>query len=579
MKVIGLSCFYHDSAVAAVEDGEIRFAIQEERLSRVKHDNRFPSLALAKALDACGWRIEDVDVVVFYEDPDEKLRRIYRQVLDAWPNSWHIFSGGLPAFVREKYDIELFVRRHIGFKGSVRTYKHHRSHAAAAFLTSPFERALIVTIDGVGESESTVAWLGEGNSIRKLKAIHFPDSLGLFYSVMTDYLGFEVNEGEYKVMGLAPYGVPRFVDRILGNVIHTAKDGSFWLDQGYFDFAGRERHYTMDLVRHLGVEPRCPGDVIRAEHQDLAASVQRALESVLRNLLRALLAENPVKDVCLGGGVALNCTANAHLIRELGVRLHIHPASGDAGGALGAALAVAVEEINREPFRFRFSPYLGADFQDAQIEEAMQASGFEGRYLSDPALEVAKCLAAGEVVAVLRGRDEWGPRALGNRSILADPRSPRMKDHLNAKIKFREEFRPFAPVVLEERFPEYFETLGMASSQYMLFTHRAARPEAIPGAVHVDSTARVQTVNAEQNPFLHAVLVEFEQRTGTPILINTSFNLKGEPIVSSPADGLKTFVASGIDRLLMGNYLIERKNRGPLAASLDGHRQSPIQLV
>ncbi len=415
----------------------------------------------------------------------------------------------------------------------------------------------MLTLDGVGESESAGVFLGEGNALRRVHSINFPDSLGLFYSVFTQYLGFEVNEGEYKVMGLAPYGRPTMIDRILGHILILEDDGGFRLNLDFFNFCSVERHYRDRLVTHLGVPPRNPADPMTQAHCDLAASVQQALEQAVSNLLRAMLLRFPSENVCLAGGVALNCTANARLIREFGVRLHIHPAAGDAGGALGAALHEASHHA-ATPLRPAFTPYLGVSFSSAQIEQALTERDVSWRQDSHIAASLARRLAAGDVVAIVHGRDEWGPRALGARSILADPRRAEMKDHLNAKIKFREEFRPFAPVVMEEYYGDYFETLGMQASPYMLFTHRALQPAAIAAVVHADQTSRVQTVNRNQNAYLYEILREFHALTGVPVLINTSFNLRGEPIVSSPADALKTFYASGIDCLAIEDYLIEK---------------------
>jgi carbamoyltransferase len=558
MKILGISCFYHDSAVAAVEDGQIRFAIQEERLSRIKHDAGFPTLAVARALQECGWKLDEVDQIVFYENPHLKLQRIMDHVVRQWPRTWTMFRGHLPRYYSSKYPIERIIRDLTGYRGIVAIGEHHRSHAASTFLTSPFDRALVLTVDGVGEFETTAVFLGEGNALRKLAAIHFPDSLGLLYSALTDYLGFEVNEGEYKVMGLASYGEPTLVNRILGEILHLHKDGSFRLAQRYFDWRNPERHYTPALIRHLGVKPRSKGNPVLPEHEDLAASLQRALEAALRNLLVGISREYPINDVCMAGGVALNCTASAQLIRDLGIRLHIHPAAGDAGGALGAALGAAVNHVSERPYRFPFTPYLGTAHSTEEIETVLNREDIPHRRSSAVASEIASELASGRVVAVLHGRDEWGPRALGNRSILADPRTAAMKDRLNAKIKFREEFRPFAPVVLEEHYSDYFETLGMEASPYMLFTHRALRPGEVAAGVHVDNTSRAQTVGKDQNGYLYEIIKEFYRLTGVPVLINTSFNLKGEPIVSSPSDALKTFFASGIDSLYLEDFAVAK---------------------
>jgi carbamoyltransferase len=568
MLVMGMSCYYHDSAVAIVDENEIKFAIQEERLSRQKHDRRFPALALARGLQACGIGINDLTKVVFYENPLLKLKRLWDQVIDYWPHSRRIFEHHLPGFVHHKMPVDAQTRTYFGFEGPFEFSEHHRSHAASAFFTSPFERAIVVTLDGVGEYETAAVHLGEGNRLTKLRSIHFPHSLGLFYSVFTQYLGFEVNEGEYKVMGLASYGRPRYLDRLLGPILKIAEDGSFSLNQRFFDFCSTRRHYAPALIRHLGISPRSPGGEMHEEHRDLAASVQQALEIAIARLLAPLIRERGIKDFCFAGGVALNCTANARMVRELGIRSHIHPAAGDDGGALGAALQSAMRLREGGPVhRYPYSAYLGMRYPDPVIRTTLEINRIPYRQSADVAEDVADWLADGKVVAVLHGRDEWGPRALGARSILADPRRNEMKDHLNAKIKFREEFRPFAPVVKQEAYHNWFETLGMQESPYMLYTHKALRPEETAAVTHVDGTSRVQTVSPGQNAYLYRILDAFERRTGVPVLINTSFNLRGEPIVSSPSDALKTFFASGIDYLTLENFVVAKAEAPPVDAS------------
>jgi carbamoyltransferase len=560
MLVMGISCYYHDSAVAILDDNEIKFAIQEERLSRVKHDPRFPVLAVGSALQACGIGINDLDQIIFYEDPKLKLRRLWDQVIADWPRSRHMFEHEIPRFVQHKFPIARQIQGHLGYRGAISCSAHHRSHAASAFFTSPFERAVIVTVDGVGEFETAAVHLGEGNRLIKIRSLHFPHSLGLFYSVFTQYIGFEVNEGEYKLMGLAAYGQPRYVDKLVGPILRLGADGAFSLNERFFDFCSPERHYSAALCEHLGVPPRGPTEPLREEHQDLAASVQQALEIAMRTLLRPLIREHGTKDFCFAGGVALNCTANGQMIRDCGIRSHIHPAAGDAGGAMGAALQHLLRHRQSAAcHRYRMSAYLGVRYPDPVIKATLSVNRVPFRRCADVADEIAVRLSAGDVVAIFHGRDEWGPRALGARSILADPRSAGMKDHLNAKIKFREEFRPFAPVVKKEAYADWFETLGMVESPYMLYTHKVLRAEQLAAVTHIDGTARVQTIEYEQNPYLYAIIDAFERRTGVPILINTSFNLRGEPIVSSPSDALKTFFASGIDCLALEDLLVEKQ--------------------
>jgi carbamoyltransferase len=362
-------------------------------------------------------------------------------------------------------------------------------------------------------------------------------------------------------MGLAPYGEPKYLDRILGEVLLLHEDGSFHLNQKYFDFCNSDRHFRSRLVDYLRIPTRVHTDPLTQEHKDLAASVQKALEAALLNMLRALQKKYPFKNLCMAGGVALNCTANAELIRQLGIKLHIHPAAGDAGGALGAAIQGMIPHLPQDKTqRFSLTPYLGFAHTSKKINITLRASQVIGSQRDDIEQEIAKQLAEGHVVALLQGRDEWGPRALGNRSILASPLTAEMKDHLNAKIKFREQFRPFAPVVMEEYYEEYFETLDMENSPHMLFTHKVKKPSEIPAVVHVNDTGRVQTVNADQNPRLHKIIDEFRKITGVPVIINTSFNLRGEPIVSNPSDALKTFFNSGIDFLALEEYWVRKED-------------------
>jgi len=559
MLAMGISCYYHDSAVALIDEHEVKFAIHEERLSRVKQDSRFPLLGIGRAMQACGIAsVNDIDKVVFYEDPGAKLRRLWDQAIADWPHSRRLFDEDIPRFVQFKMPVSAQILSK-GYGGHIEYSEHHRSHAASAFFTSPFERAVVLTLDGVGEYETAAVHLGEGNRLTKIRSIHFPDSLGLFYSVFTQYLGFEVNEGEYKVMGLAPYGRPRYLDKLLGPILELAEDGAFALNRRFFDFCSRRRHYAPALQSHLGIPPRAPDGPMTEEYQDLAASVQQALEIAIGRILPPLIREFGTRDFCFAGGVALNCTANARMVRDLGIRSHIHPAAGDAGGALGAALQAVMREHEAEPCR-RYTPsaYLGIAYPEAVIAATLALNRVPYRRTNDIAEELAERLAAGQVVAIVQGRDEWGPRALGARSILADPRTAEMKDHLNAKIKFREEFRPFAPVVKQEAFGDWFETLGMVASPCMLYTHKALRPEQTAAVTHVDGTSRVQTVSAAQNPYLYRILDAFERLTGVPVLINTSFNLRGEPMVSSPSDALKTFYASGIDCLALEDFLVEK---------------------
>ena len=561
MRVLGLSAFYHDSAAALVDDGRVIAAAQEERFTRKKGDASFPAHAAAYCLRAAGITASELECVGFYDKPLLKFERILQTYLGVAPRGFESFFLAAPMWLKDKLYMDRQLREALAYSGDVLYAEHHESHAASAFFPSPFENAAWLTIDGAGEWATAAYGVGHGNEMELLNELHWPDSLGLLYSAFTYYTGFKVNSGEYKVMGLAPYGRPVYLDKLLGPILTLQEDGAFGLNERFFDFCSRERHYAAALVAHLGIPPRRPDEPVREEHCDVAASVQQALELAIAGILSPLMREYGTADFCFAGGVALNCTANARMIRDLGIRSHIHPAAGDAGGALGAALQSVMLSREGEPTRrYRLDAYLGVEYAKPVIKTTLSVNDIPYRECANVAEELADMLVAGKVVAILHGRDEWGPRALGARSILADPRRAEMKDHLNAKIKFREEFRPFAPVVKKEAYGDWFETLGMAESPFMLYTHKALRADQTAAVTHVDGTSRVQTVTAEQNPYVYRILDAFERRTGVPVLINTSFNLRGEPIVSSPSDALKTFFASGIDCLALEDVLVEKES-------------------
>jgi len=564
MRTIGVSCFYHDSAVVAIENGEIRFAIQEERLSRVKHDARFPQLALQAALLHCGWKWDDVDQVFFHEDPDFKFERVVAQARDGWPGTWNYWRNVIPYHYHHKRGIETHMRL-LGYNGPIYNAQHHRSHAAATFFTSPFERALVLVIDGVGEWDTLTVWNGEGNNLHRIQSISFPHSLGLLYSVMTNYLGFRSNNGEFKVMGLAAMGDAfPLADRLLENILLLNADGSFGLDQKYFDWCNPHCHHTPALEKLLGVPPRKPGGPIEQEHMDLAAAVQYALETTVLRMVQLFLGQGNHRNLCMAGGVTLNCVLNAMILRcNPDLTLWIQPAAGDAGCAMGAAIIgdladCAPTNVRRYPF----TPYLGIDYPDRIIEQTLADCSWFPQQESN-AQEIARQLAQGKIVALYQGRDEWGNRALGNRTILADPRDARMKDRMNAKVKFREAFRPFAPVVMDTHAKYWFETFNSPSAAHMMLTHQAYNPDHVPAVVHVNGMSRIQTVSETENPFLFEILTEFHRLTHVPLLMNTSFNLRGEPIVSSPYDAMQTFEQSGIDTLAFGRWFMLEKEGEP----------------
>ncbi len=589
MRILGLSAYYHDSAAALVEDGRIVAAAQEERFTRVKHDAAFPHHAVAWCLAQAGG---PPDAVVYYEKPLQKFERILRTTFAVAPRGFHAFSAALPDWVRRKLWIPLETEDALRAAGHDATDKvffasHHEAHAASAFYPSPFPRAAVLTLDGVGEWSTATLGHGDGAQLDLLRELRFPHSLGLLYSAFTHYCGFRVNSGEYKLMGLAPYGTPRFRDLILEKLLDLRDDGSFRLHLEYFGYLQGERMTNARFAALFAAPPRQPADEVTQLHCDLARSIQVVTEEIVLRMARHLHRETGAENLCLAGGVALNCVANGRLLREGPFkRLWVQPAAGDAGGALGAALAfhyaqpgaVRTADGARDAMRGAF---LGPEYDDATIAAALAARGLPAERLPDAAAvarRVAERVAAGGVVGVLQGRAEFGPRALGARSILGDARSPQMQSVLNLKIKFRESFRPFAPVVLAERAAAHFELA--APSPYMLLVApvRGARGSsptapmaerlreirsAIPAVTHVDGSARIQTVDSADNPFLHAVLRAFDALTGCPVMINTSFNVRGEPPVCHPREAIEGFLHTGMDALALGSFWVEKSALDP----------------
>ena len=595
MHILGVSCFYHDSAAAIIEDGVLVAAAQEERFSRIKHDSGFPHHAVAFCLQQASITADELDYVVFYEKPLVKFVRILQTALATFPKSWRTFGEAMITWFDEKMWIKSLLMREIGVPANkVLFTDHHLAHAASAFFCSPYEDAAILTIDGVGEW--TTATMGYGRAswndgnLNQIVLAHeqrFPHSLGLLYSAFTAFLGFQVNEGEYKVMGMAPYGSPRFVDKILGNVLTIHEDSSFSLNMDYFSY-----HYSLantfnsKFVNLFG-EPRepeslfvttltnphdaNPNDPVIKQNQyyaDMAASIQRVTEEVILKMANHVYKETGAKRLCMAGGVALNSVANGRVLRETPFEeLYIHPDPGDAGGAIGAALYV-YHIVLHQPRRFVLEhAYWGAEYNEREIQETLTHIGAKYEYIVDEALldRVVDYLVSGRVVGWYQGRAEWGPRALGNRSILADPRRAEMKDIVNAKIKFREPFRPFAPVVPEEYAAHLFEGLPEPNRQYparymlLVLPWNGNSADLIPAVNHM-GTGRLQTIRREWNPKYYELIKRFGQSTGVPVLMNTSFNLRGEPIVNSPDDAWNTFSRSGIDIMVLGNYLIRKEN-------------------
>lgn len=603
MKVLGISAYYHDAAACLVVDGVIVAAAQEERFTRKKHDARFPVSAIDYCLAAAGCQAADIDHVVFYDKPFLKFERLFETYLAFAPRGFRSFATSLPVWVKDK----LFQKRvivealqeHLGatvdWEARLMFSEHHLSHAASAFFPSPFEEAAVLTMDGVGEWTTTSLAIGRGNQLQVHKEIQFPHSLGLLYSAFTYYTGFKVNSGEYKVMGLAPYGVPRYANLIREHLIDIREDGSFALDMSYFDYCTGLKMTNRRFDALFGGPPRGPESELTQREMDLAASVQAVTEEVVIKLARGIRKSTGLKHLCLAGGVALNCVANGKLLREkIFDRLWIQPAAGDAGGALGAALAAY--HITHDKPRTVVAgdsmrgSYLGPVFAQDDIEQRLKAAGAVFDVVSDEQLIdiTARGLADGKAVGWHQGRMEFGPRALGGRSILADPRSPAVQKQLNLKVKYRESFRPFAPSVLAEEVADWFDCdtdspymllvadvaksrqLPMTEAQQKLFgIEKLNVPRStIPAITHVDYSARIQTVHRETNPRYHVLITRFKELTGCPVVVNTSFNVRGEPIVNTPEDAFRCLMGTEIELLVVGNCVMEKSRQNP-ALKLD----------
>ena len=610
MYILGISAYYHDSAACLVRDGEVLAAAQEERFTRKKHDHRYPTNAVEFCLKHAGITPKELDYVAFYDKPLLKFERLLETYIDYAPSGLRSFLMAMPLWLREKLWIREQVSKEAGFEGKVLFTEHHESHAASAFFPSPFESAAVLTMDGVGEWATSSYGYGKGNELHLLKELHFPHSLGLLYSAFTYYTGFKVNSGEYKVMGLAPYGEPRYVKLILDELIDLREDGSLRLNMKYFNFAAGLTMTNSAFDRLFGGPPRAPESEVTQREMDLARSVQEVTEEAMLRMARHVHQETGEKNLCLAGGVALNCVGNGRILREGPFEnVWVQPAAGDAGGSLGAALSVwyqylgkerRVEEVCRNGSDGMRGAYLGPEFSEDEIEESLVTLG--ARYQKVPHAElaetVARLLADEKVVGWFQGRMEFGPRALGARSILGDPRSPRMQSQMNLKIKFRESFRPFAPSVLRERVSDYFEL--DADSPYMLLVapvrehlrremtneeeglfgiERLNVPRSdIPAVTHVDYSARVQTVKREESPVYYDLLAAFERLTGCAVLVNTSFNVRGEPIVCTPAQAFACFMRTEMDCLVVGDFLLLKTEQGRNAFSEDLSWQEEFQL-
>jgi carbamoyltransferase len=598
LHVLGISAFYHDSAAAIVADGRIIAAAQEERFTRKKHDAGFPTNAATYCLEAAGKKLSEIDYIVFYDKPFLKFERLLETYLAFAPRGFTSFRMAMPIWLKEK----LFQKSLLGkelrkidptWKAPTKLLftEHHLAHAASAFYPSPFEEAVVLTMDGVGEWATTSVAVGRGRDLRIDREIHFPHSLGLLYSAFTYFTGFKVNSGEYKLMGLAPYGEPRYAQLIRDNLIDVKPDGSFRLNLDYFDYCTGLTMTNAKFADLFGGPPRRSDQLLTQREMDIAASIQLVLEDVVVALARSAAKETGIRNLCLAGGVALNCVANGKLLRDGAFEnIWVQPAAGDAGGALGAALTAyhgvcgGARQVPRHGDAMN-GAYLGPSYTQTDIEERLSRAGARFDVVNEAALlaRTADALVAGKAVGWHQGRMEFGPRALGNRSILGDPRSPAMQSVLNLKVKFRESFRPFAPSVLREDVDQWFEL--STDSPYMLMVADVVKEKRkamtaeqqklfgieklniprsdIPAVTHVDYSARVQTVAPDTNPLYHALISAFKERTGCPVLVNTSFNVRGEPLVSTPEDAFRCFMGTDIEVLAVGNCYLRKEDQDP----------------
>jgi carbamoyltransferase len=589
--ILGISAFYHDAAAALLRDGQIVAAAQEERFTRKKNDSGFPRHAIASCLDQAGLTAGQLDAVVFYDKPILKFARMLETYLAVAPGGWRTFPIILPSWLGEKLNLRKTIREELpGLppQSPILFTQHHQAHAASAFYPSPFTESAILTIDGVGEWATTTIGVGKGQEINLIKELRFPHSLGLVYSAFTAYCGFRINSGEYKLMGLAPYGQPKYVERIYQNLLDLKPDGSFWLNLDYFNFLRGTTMFNQSFNRLFDGGPRTPEAPIELRHMDVARSIQVVTEEIMLRLARHAREVTAQRNLCLAGGVALNCVANGRILKEkLFDQIWIQPAAGDAGGALGAALAAwhdgtrqtkqAVNAPSHPQTDAMQGALLGPSFSSDQIEGALKSCRAVFRRLETSQLLdlTVDLLKAEKVVGWFQGRMEFGPRALGNRSILGDARSPRMQSVMNLKVKFRESFRPFAPIVRRERVADYFEL--NTDSPYMLLVApirselRLPLPDGVtgldllkqkrstlPAITHVDYSARIQTLTQSENPLLYELLLRFERSTGCGVLVNTSFNVRGEPIVCTPEDAYRCFINTEMDYLIVGDFVLER---------------------
>lgn len=601
MNILGISAFYHDSAAALIIDGKIIAAAQEERFSRKKHDHRFPINTVNYCLEEANLSIADVDYISFYDKPFLKFERILETYLTYAPKGIKSFIKAIPLWIKEKLWIKEVIKTTLNYEGKILFPEHHQSHAASAFYPSPFEDAAFITFDGVGEWTTTSIGVGDNNKINILADIKFPHSIGLLYSAFTYYTGFKVNSGEYKVMGLAPYGEPKYVDIILNELMDLKDDGSFKLNMKYFNFAAGLTMTNSKFNKLFGGSPRKPESELTQREMDLARSVQDVTEEVMLRTARHIKKLTGKKNLCLAGGVALNCVGNGKILKEkIFDNIWIQPAAGDAGGALGAALFAWHQYLNNQRVLDKnhdsqFGSYLGPKFENEEIKEFLKSNKIVFKEFSDEEIttEVAKLLNEEKVIGWFNGRSEFGPRALGNRSIIGDARSQKMQSIMNLKIKFRESFRPFAPSVLEEKVSDYFEM--EVPSPYMLLVANVKKERQkkmseaeeklfgieklnikrsdIPAVTHIDYSARIQTVSKVTNPLYHSVISKFDELYGSAVIVNTSFNVRGEPIVNKPEEAYTCFMRTDMDYLLLGNFLLNKTEMNRLEKDIDWKKE------
>lgn len=596
MKILGISAYYHDSAAALVIDGDVVSAVQEERFSRKKHDPRFPHHSILYCLKDANIRLRDLDQIVFYEKPLVTFERLLETYLAYAPKGFLSFLTAMPAWLKEKLYLKAVLKKELANLGNCRPAQvpqllfteHHQSHAASAFFPSPFHRAAVLCLDGVGEWATTSCWLGQENQLLPQWELNFPHSLGLLYSAFTYYTGFKVNSGEYKLMGLAPYGEAKYVNKIFEHLVDLKADGTFRLNLKHFNYMTGLTMTSQNFHDLFGGSPRQPESPISQREMDIAASIQVVTEEIILRLAKAIHQETGAENLCLAGGCALNCVANGRVLREGPFReIWVQPAAGDAGGAVGAALAIWYQ-YHQQPRSPKVGDamkgaYLGPEFTQADIHNYLDQVGARYQLLTDSQLfhQVSELLAKENVIGWFQGRMEYGPRALGNRSILGDPRSPKMQSTINLKIKYRESFRPFAPAILKERASDYFEIdqpspymllvaplqherrIASSLEQSKLFgIEKLSAPRStLPAITHVDYSARIQTVDGDTNPRFHKLLSSFEAKTGCPVLVNTSFNVRGEPVVCTPEDAYQCFMRTEMDYLVLGNYLLAKSDQ------------------